>query len=281
MERMSCTGLEVDLDLGVAALHTALDQLLGRDLNRDTDPELLDLWVAVEGFRNRLATFDHALIAQVEARGLPFQHGATSPVVFTRNLLRIGIGEAKARAKAAEPAGPRAGLTGEALPPIYGAAAAAQHDGAIGPAAAAVIVRTVDRLPDGAPTEQVEIDLVGHARTLDVDALNKAAELIRYCYDQDGQYADAKHRDRTRDFTLHQRPDGSVHGSFEGTAEFGEQLQGLFDALAAPAPEVDGVKDPRTAGQRRHDALLDALKMLIRAEQLPSAAGVTTTIIVT
>src|SRR4051794_28986393 len=157
MERMSCTGLEVDLDLGVAALHTALDQLLGRDLNRDTDPELLDLWVAVEGFRNRFATLDYALIAQVEARGLPFQHGATSPVVFTRDLLRIGIGEAKARVKAAGAAGPRAGLTGEALGPVFEEVAAAQAEGAIGPAAAAVIVRTVDRLPDGAPSEQVEI----------------------------------------------------------------------------------------------------------------------------
>ena len=41
------------------------------------------------------------------------------------------------------------------------------------------------------------------------------------------------------------------------------------------------MKDPRTAGQRRHDALLEALKLVIRAEQLPSIKGVTATIVVT
>jgi Domain of unknown function (DUF222) len=44
---------------------------------------------------------------------------------------------------------------------------------------------------------------------------------------------------------------------------------------------VDGVKDPRTAGQRRHDAVLEALKLNVRAQQLPSVAGVTATIVLT
>jgi hypothetical protein len=51
--------------------------------------------------------------------------------------------------------------------------------------------------------------------------------------------------------------------------------------MARPRPETDGVKDPRTAGQRRHDAMLDAFKLLARADQLPNAAGVSTKVLLT
>jgi hypothetical protein len=56
------------------------------------------------------------------------------------------------------------------------------------------------------------------------------------------------------------------------------RFRAFFDAMARPKPEVDGQKDPRTAGQRRHDAVLDGLKLLARAELLPQAGGVTTTV---
>ena len=85
---------------------------------------------------------------------------------------------------------------------------------------------------------------------------------------------------------MHQRPDGSSSGSFELTAHATEALLTVLDATAAPrpstaGPEADGVKDPRTAGQRRHDGLLDALLLTLRAEQLPTCNGVTTTILLT
>ena len=273
--------VDAGIDPGVAALHTDLDELLTRDWTRDSDDEVLELWAAVEGFRNRLATLDHALIAQVQSRHLDWERGATSTPVFARNLLRIGIGEAKARVTAAEAAGPRTSMLGAALPPIFEQVAAAQADGSICPAAAGLIVRTVDKLPEGADSVQVENDLVGYARTLDLDAFGKAAQLMGHCYNPDGQFKEAEYRERRREINMSQRPDGSVHGSFEGTAEFGEHLQAVFDAFAAPAPETNGIKDPRTAGQRRHDGLLDAFKLLARAEQFPTAAGVTTTVIIT
>ena len=85
---------------------------------------------------------------------------------------------------------------------------------------------------------------------------------------------------------MHQRPDGSSSGSFELTAHATEALLTVLDATAAPrpsttGPEADGVKDPRTAGQRRHDGLLEALLLTLRSEQLPSCNGVTTTMLLT
>ena len=198
---------------------------------------------------------DHALIAQVQTRHLDTDRGATSTAVFARNLLGISMGEAKARVSGADAAGPRTSLIGEVLPPVFEHVAAAQAQGTISPTHAAIVVRTVDKLPGPVQTREVEAELVGYATTLDVDALGKAAQRLLNLYAEDEALKEADYRERRRDITIRQRPDGSVHGTFDGTAELGEHLQCVFDALAAPAPESEGIKDPRTAGQRRHDAL--------------------------
>ena len=78
-------------------------------------------------------------------------------------LLRISPGEARARVRAAEDLGPRRGLTGEPLEPIYPLVASAQAEGAISPAHARVVIDTVEKLPDAARVEheeRVERDLV-------------------------------------------------------------------------------------------------------------------------
>src|SRR5690242_21733307 len=56
-------------------------------------------------------------------------------------------------------------------------------------------------------------------------------------------------------------------------------LRVFFDAMAAPHPAVDGGPDRRTAGQRRHDALLELVKMAMRTHQLQHAGGLTATIV--
>jgi hypothetical protein len=65
------------------------------------------------------------------------------------------------------------------------------------------------------------------------------------------------------------------------TAEASELLQVHLDALAKPKPEVDGMKDPRTPGQRRHDALVETLAAGLRVQRLPKTAGVVSTIVLT
>jgi hypothetical protein len=62
-------------------------------------------------------------------------------------------------------------------------------------------------------------------------------------------------------------------------AELTEWLRTMFDTLARPKPAADGAKDPRTAPQRRHDALLEALKLTARAELLPDCGGITSTLL--
>jgi hypothetical protein len=201
-----------------------------------------------------------------------------------RGLLRLDPSEAAGRVRAAHAAGVRRTLTGQPVPAQLPALAAAQAAGRVSERQARIVRETIEKLPDKIRDEhqdEIEAELVGHAERFDPIPLAKLAERIRYCYDPDGSLEDGAYRAKQRDVTLHKRADGSSKLSGECTAELTELLELHFDALAKPRPEQDGVKDPRTARQRRHDALTDALKLNLRARQLPSVGGITATIVVT
>jgi hypothetical protein len=53
----------------------------------------------------------------------------------------------------------------------------------------------------------------------------------------------------------------------------------VFDTLGKPRPGPNGEPDRRTPAQRRHDALLEAMKLLFASNTLPSANGCATTIV--
>ena len=55
----------------------------------------------------------------------------------------------------------------------------------------------------------------------------------------------------------------------------------MIAAYGQPAPAEDGERDPRTASQRRHDALLLGLKTAMNAGAWPRSGGVTSTLILT
>jgi hypothetical protein len=65
------------------------------------------------------------------------------------------------------------------------------------------------------------------------------------------------------------------------TAICTEALLAVLDTLAKPKPETDGAKDPRSAGQRNHDAVQDAMLMLLRSNLVPDSNGVAATIVFT
>jgi hypothetical protein len=96
-----------------------VDELRRADLSGLASDELLDLLTGLETQTRRLAAIDHAVVAEVESRGVAFEQGCRSTEVLLRQLLRVGAGEARARVAAARDLGPRRGLTGEVLAPIY------------------------------------------------------------------------------------------------------------------------------------------------------------------
>jgi hypothetical protein len=270
--------------VALSRAHAAVEELQGLDLTGLDDEALLAYWRELERLRRRLPSLDHALVREGAGRGLVESLSVRSMPQLLRGLLRLDPGEASARVRAAEAAGPRRALTGQPLPAIFPAVAAAQAQGLISERHARLIVQTVDKLPDAAQAEhgaEVEEQLVDYAGRFDPVQLDKLATRISAHLDPDGRLKDVDYRNQHRDLTVRQRVDGSAALSGELTAECAELLLLHLDALAAPKPAVDGVKDPRTAGQRRHDALLDTLHLNVRAQQLPSVAGVTATLVVT
>lgn len=268
----------------VAAMHAAVDALLGLAWDGLGDDELLEVWPEFEAVTRRMAVVDHRFIGQAQARHLDHRRGASSVVSLMRQLLHVGAPEAKRREFGADAAGPRVGLSGEALPPIFGRVAAAQAAGAISAAHASVIVSTIEGLPDEVSAvhgESLEARLVEHARTTDPVTLAAAARQAAYELDQDGQLHDAASRERRRGFKIFPRPDGSARVEGELNAELAERLRTAIDAFGRPRPLVPGGEDPRTPGQRRHDALLELVKAAQRSDLIPDAGGLTTTLIIT
>ncbi|SHF74802.1 protein of unknown function [Jatrophihabitans endophyticus] len=265
-------------------LGDAADSLLTTELSSWDESCLLDTWREVERLRNRLAAMEHRFVAEAERRGLPFTYGARNTAAFVRALLRVHPREAVARVAAASAAAPVTTLTGEVVPAPFPRVAAAQAEGTISPRHAQTIVAAVERLPDVVQVEhgaRVEQDLVEYAEQFDPHQLGTLALRVTTLLDQDGTLADVAYRERHRDLTIRQRPDGSASITGEATAELAERLLTVLDALAAPRPAEGGVRDPRTAGQRRHDGLLDALDLVQRAELLPTVAGISTTVLLT
>jgi hypothetical protein len=268
----------------LSELHAQLDDLFAADLARLDRDSLLDHTRELERARRRLAALDHALIAELDARGLGFELGCRNTAGLLRQVLRLSPYEANARVKAAAVLGPTRRLDGAAVAPVYPTVSGAQAAGAISPAHAEVITRTLDALPDeiGAEHgERLEVAFVAEAYDSDPVALARRARHVVARLDPDGVLHDHDYRQRHRDLAMYTRADGSATVSIQASAELAEYLDIVFDSLAAPRPEADGIKDARTPGQRRHDALLDALRLASRTRQLPDAGGMPAVLIVT
>ena len=75
--------------------------------------------------------------------------------------------------------------------------------------------------------------------------------------------------------------DGAYVGDFRLTGSLGAKLKTLLDPLAKPRIDPSGAVDPRTYGQRTHDALEDVCDRQLRAGDVPDAGGIPATVIVT
>ncbi len=280
---MSETVERVDVTALLADAHAIVDALQALDLTPCSDDEAVAAVREFERLRRRVETVDHVLILDVEQRGIPARALARGTGGWLRDALKVDIGEANARVRAAHAAGARRSLTGELLPASHPVVAAGQASGDVSARQARVITSMLDTLPVAVCEQvpEVEARLVGFCGSFDPCGLQKLADHERDWLDPDSGYRDVDRRRRDRDLRFTARPDGSCRGSFEGTAELGEFLQVAFDSLGAPKPAADGMLDPRSAGQRRHDAVLDALKVAISSGSLEKTGGILATVVLT
>ncbi|WP_077077303.1 HNH endonuclease signature motif containing protein [Mycobacterium numidiamassiliense] len=280
------------------AFDAAVDTVVGFDIEMLTTPELLPLLQRYERARRRLPTGEHALINKLAREATPEELGGTLSHAVAEWTL-ITRAEAARRVREASDLGERCGLTGEPLPPMLPATAAAQRAGRLGAGHVSVIRRFCHQLPgfiDLDTREHAEAQLARLGSQYRPDQLAQLANRLTDCLNPDGSYTDDD-RARRRGLTLGNQETNGM-SALRGwiTPELRATLEAVWAKLAAPGmcnptddtPCVDGAptqdaidRDSRSSAQRQHDGLNAALRAVLASGELGQHNGLPASIIVT
>jgi hypothetical protein len=293
---MSSIGRE-EIQHDVDALRAAVSRVLGHSYDSLTNPERLSLLEMLEHETRRLQVPGHQLINQLAEQSNSTELGGRLAHVLA-DRLHISRGEAGRRIADAADLGPRRALTGEPLPPLLTATAAAQRSGTVGTGHVQVIRRFLNQLPcsvDVGTREAVEAHLAELSIQFRPDQVADLADKLADCLNPDGSYAD-NDRARRRGLTLDkQGPDGMSQLRGWLTPEARSTLEAILAKTATPGlcnpdddtPVVDGPadeaarrRDLRSTAQRNHDGLNAALRATLASGNLGQHNGLPTTIIV-
>jgi hypothetical protein len=193
----------------------------------------------------------------------------------------------------------RISFDGEVLEPELPATAAAQCEGVIGAAHVQVVREFFHHLPscvDTATRAQAETELAAHARVLRPDQLRKVAQRVEAIINPDGTFNEAD-RARRRTFIMgRQGPDLMSKCTLIADPELRAYLEATFAKLAKPGMcnpddtirQVDGEpdpeaaqRDPRSGGQRQHDALKTVARAMLASGDLGQHRGIPVSVVAT
>ena len=259
--------------MGLDLVDGAVDSYLGElpvAVGAVTDAGLLAEIRQLERVSRRLASMWNVLLPEAERRGLARLVSATSLSAMLQAMLRLSPHAVARRVAAARDLGPRVSITGEPMPPILPAVADAVTEGVLSDEQAREIGRVIEQLPSTLPIAQlddVERQLVSAGSQLGPRQLGQLGQRILAHLDPDGVLnTDAEHQ-RRRTFVLIPQTDGSYHAQGRLTPSCGAVLMAALTPRAAPEP-AGAAPDPRSYGQRMHDALADLAEIQLRRNEL-------------
>ena len=283
----------------VAALRAAHAELAGLSFDSLTKAELVEVGDELETLGCQLPTQSHRGLARMQAETTPKEMGAKSWRSVLATRWRISTSEAGRRLDQAAVLGPRRTLTGQPLPPLLEATAAAQARGTITGEHVEAIRTAMGRLPgwvDSVTRDQIEVDLATVATGVGPKELKDHAARTLFLLDQDGPEPDDTERQRRRGVTTgRQQPDGMTAWSGNLTPEANAIYEAIFAKLAAPGmcnpadpqPCISGTptqaqldNDHRTLAQRQHDAMIAVGRSVLASGELGTHNGLTTSIII-
>lgn len=262
----------------VLSIREELTALADTDLGVLDVADVEDLLVAVEEITRMVpVVLQQPLVRQVAERGIATDRGCRSVASYLQQLLRLRRGEANTRLAAVEWFQPRTTLTGEVLPARYPAVAAAMAVGEISPEYGRVIASSLDRLPTAVgeqARETTEAHLVDCARAWDPVTLSRRATRLEAVLDPDGLLVTEAEQVRRRELSIRK----TTHGMWRLTglldSEAANIVQTAVEPLAQPRPGPDGERDPRSAGCRRADALVQLAQWGLGHPEMPAHGGV-------
>jgi hypothetical protein len=292
------------IDVGVSqAVATALDALdaavaaIGELNFENFDPAVrLRALERLETARRQQAVAGHDIIAGLANEDRANIGGPVHKVVA--DWLRISCAEARRRLRDAQQLAPRISLTGQTLPPLLPATAAAWRAGALDEQHLRVIQTFMRDLPEAIAADTVESAehfLAEQAKELRPDQLEKVAHRCAITVNPDGKFSDDD-RARQRGFSWGaQRRDGMSIGKLVASPELRANLDAWFARFAAPGmcnpdeptPCVTGepadsiaASDLRSHLQRQHDALNALVRGQLGDPKLGVHHGLPVTVIV-
>jgi RimJ/RimL family protein N-acetyltransferase len=240
------------------------------------DAELTDSIRECETAMRVLIAMQLQMIAEADRRGVFTAEGARNAKTWLQSALRISGGEAEGRVKVARKVAHRNSPTGEALPAELPATAEALREGAIGLDHARGIaegMRKIAPLVSDQQCDEAEATLAEHARTLGPHEVRTLAERLRYHHDQDGALKDEQRQIEDRELHIGVGRDGMTVLKGWLDKETGAKLQAALEPLAAPQPEKNSEKDPRSPAKRNADAFATLLDLVLSTDDLPRAGG--------
>ncbi|MDQ2837390.1 MAG: 13E12 repeat family protein, partial [Actinomycetota bacterium] len=278
------TAVISDVGAKVGVVLAAVTDVLECSLAGLSEDELLDVVRVMERARRKVEAFDHAAVAELEARNVPGRYVVRGSRQFLAGLLNLSPAEASSRVRQAHELGPRVTVTGDRLEPLLPLTAEARADGAISSKQVEVIIHAITKLRAAElPVEELgaaEAFLVEQAHTFDAQVLAGIARQLVDTLDPDGQLVDDRRQQRLR--SLHCVPNGD--GMYRLTGDLDAETSALamtvLHSLSAPKT-TDGNRDERSPSQRLHDAFRSVLKLALRSGQLPASGGIPATVLIT
>jgi hypothetical protein len=264
-------------------MRPAVDDCLSAPTLSLSCDELLSCLDDVSALMSRMAAVQARLVSRIEASGAARALGASSTRALVRNRLRLSPYEAKRVCDLAE-ALDRLELLETAV-----------ADGRVNPGQAASIARSLDELPSEIGREahaKAEAHLVDLAAQFDPADLSTLGRRLVQVVDPEWAQrfeADALRREEERAYAA--RGLSLVRDHLTGLtkitglldSEGAAVVHAVLDPLSAPGAtakprliDADGlpaIVDDRTPRQRRADALIDALRLVLDCGRLPNNGG--------
>ena len=267
----------------LADLSDALDRLSGLALWQAGEPDLTALAVGLDRAQRRVEGQTLRLLGEVDGRGIPGREGTKNVGSWLVTVLPdVHPGAAGALGRRAERLY-RSAVAAELAP-----TRAAVEAGALRSYQERLLVQTVQQVtppnlpadhPDAVPAETVEQAqqfLLDQAPQLTWKHYRQVVAELRHALDptaDDRLAHDEAAQQRARTLTLVTEDSGMTFVQGLLTKECGAALKTALDAWSAPQPAQDGTLDPRTPGQRRHDALHQLADTTLTHDRVPSSHG--------
>jgi hypothetical protein len=242
-----------------------------------SDDTLVGCLEAIHDITQALTATQLHLIREIDGRGLPVAQHASGTTVWLRERLRISIHTAKRLVDLARAVEERPALD------------AALAGGAVNAEQAAVVAAAVRDLPGDLGPELVdkaETVLIGQASQFEPAILRKAGQrILAHLAPEVADAAEAAALRRmeaqawqSRGFQLTRHGDGRVRLTGWLDEAGAATVNAALDPLCAPRHDHH---TPRTADQRRADALVAVCDLATRTERLPDNGGQRPHVVVT